>query len=108
MHCCYCIENYYSAPLYNRRKGFCVINFLYLSASIDLNDPSGRRLRLYVHISTTYLVFGGSFYLRIYSNVSISCSPSISGYCASTNLSASTCSFIYACVNMSGFCMCMV
>jgi hypothetical protein len=71
------------------------------------NDPSGCCLRHYAHIRSRYLVLGGTFHFCMSSKVPISTSPSISGFCAWTNLSFSTCLFICACVSTSVFCICI-
>jgi hypothetical protein len=68
---------------------------------------SGRRLRLYVHMRSSYRVQGGRSILGINSKVFMFIKLSISGCCASTSLFVSTCLFIWACVSTSGFCICM-
>jgi hypothetical protein len=52
-----------------------------------LRDPSGRCLRLYVHMRSRYLVLGGRLILGMNSKVFMSIKPSIYGSCASVNTS---------------------
>jgi hypothetical protein len=85
----------------------CLLPLTHSRALYLFRDPSGRRFHLYVQISSRYLVLAGNLVFGMNSKVFMSINPSISVLCALINLFASTCLFICACVNTSGFFICM-
>jgi hypothetical protein len=61
----------------------CLLLFTHRRALYFLGDPSGQRLRLYVHMRSRYLFLGGRLILGMNLKVFMSSKPSIYGPCAS-------------------------
>jgi hypothetical protein len=106
MHFFNCVDHPNGSPLYTMGERFCVIcalicllPLMQIRALYFFNDPYRHRLHRYVHMRSRYFVLGRKFRFGMNLKVPISISSSISGICASTNLSTSTCILICACVS---------